>query len=60
MDAPEHDVMWELARKNDKELWRLETNVIACKQNSILAESPAAARTTVGSPLLDSLSSFLV
>ena len=40
MDAPKHDTMWELAelaRENDKETWRLETNVIACKQNSISA-----------------------
>ena len=32
MDAPEHDTMWELAelaRTNDKELWRLNTNVPA-------------------------------
>ena len=40
MDAPKHDTMWELAeiaRTNDKETWRLETNVVACKQNSIPA-----------------------
>ena len=40
MDAPKHDMMWELAelaRKNDKKLWRLEANMIACKQNSIPA-----------------------
>ena len=40
MDAPEHDTMWELAelaRTNDKELWRLNTNVPACKQNPIPA-----------------------
>ena len=43
MDAPEHDPMKKnallelagLARQNDKESWRLETNVVACKQNSI-------------------------
>ena len=40
MDAPEHDTMWELAelaRTNDKELWRLNANVPACKQNPIPA-----------------------
>ena len=50
MDAPKHDTMWELAeiaRKNDKEAWRLETNVIACQQNSISARVTRSRTYTV-------------
>ena len=31
IDAPEHETMWEVARKDDKGSWRLDTNVIACE-----------------------------
>ena len=42
MPAPKHDKMWELAalaRENVKKPRRLETNVIACKQNPIPARA---------------------
>ena len=40
IDPPENNTMWELAelaQTNDKELWRLNTNVPACKQNPMPA-----------------------
>ena len=43
MGAPKHDTMWELAelaRENGKETWRLETNVIACKELDTIRSHP--------------------